>query len=170
MDFLRFIFAVLFAFPSILMSAAGADSGIMFRSYDVPAADRTSMVLSDTHGKALTFKDSLTFSFSVKVDLDKGRFGYVFRLVLDDMQSVDFLLSPKDGKSVYCITADHHNAVALDGLVESVSEWNDIYVSAVEEEDSIVLFLNRASVAVLPTSRKHHNLRTQWRNTGLPLR
>lgn len=156
MDFLRFIFAVLFAFPSILMSAAGADSGIMFRSYDVPAADRTSMVLSDTHGKALTFKDSLTFSFSVKVDLDKGRFGYVFRLVLDDMQSVDFLLSPKDGKSVYCITADHHNAVALDGLVESVSEWNDIYVSAVEEEDSIELFLNRASVAVLPTSRKHH--------------
>lgn len=140
----------------MLMAAAGSDAGILFRSYEVPAEHRTAIVLSASHGKALTFNDSLAFSFSLKADLDKGKFGYVFRLAVDDMQSVDFLLSPEGGKPVYCITADHQNVVAVNGLVENVGEWNDIYVYAVERRDSIVLFMNDAPVAALHSSRKRH--------------
>lgn len=145
--------------PAVLMSAAGADAGIQFRAYDVPAEHRTSMVLSGTNGKALSFKDSLSFSFSLKTDPDKGKFGYVFRLSVDDMMSVDFLLSPEDGKPVYCITADHQNIVAVDGLVENVEEWNDIYVDLVEKGDTLVLSLNDSPVVSLYTQRKRHKAR-----------
>lgn len=156
---MRSIFTVLSLLPAVLTSAAGADAGILFRSYDVPAEHRTSMVLTGTNGNALTFKDSLSFSFSLKTDPDKGKFGYVFRLAVDEMLSVDFLLSPEDGKPVYCITADHQNIVAVDGLVENVEEWNDIYVDLVEKGDTLVLSLNDSPVVSLYTQRKRHKAR-----------
>lgn len=141
------------------MAAAGSDAGICFRSYDEPAESRTSIILSGPHGSHLTFNNSLSFSFSLKADLDRGRFGYVFRLAVDDMQSVDFLLSPENGKPVYCITADHKKLIAMDGLVEDVEEWNDIYVDVVERGDSLVMLVDSRPVVSLYNTYRRHKAR-----------
>ncbi|MDE6147455.1 MAG: hypothetical protein K2G18_05275, partial [Bacteroidales bacterium] len=130
---------------------------MIFRSYDVPAEHRTSMIVSGTKEEPLTFSDSLAFSFSLKAELDKGKFGYIFRLALDSMMPIDFLLSPENGRPVLCVTADHRDIVSIDGMAGELEEWNDIYVGVADKGDSVVFYINHSPVFTLPSScRRHH--------------
>ena len=150
------------------ISAIGSNEGILFRSYDVPSEHRTSVVLSGNHGAPLVFSDSLSFSFSLKLNLDKGKFGYIFRLAIDDMLPFDFLLSPEKEKPVFCVTADHKKVLPLVDIVENVEEWNDIYVDVVEKADSLVFFINHAPVVSVHTSKKRHQATLYFGKTDKP--
>lgn len=154
---LKGIVLSLVLFLGIYTLNAGPFDGMIFRSYEVPAEHRTSMVVSGTQDEPMAFSDSLTFSFSLKFELDKGKFGYIFRLALDSMLPIDFLLSPENGRPVLCVTADHRNIIPLNDTAGNPEEWNDIHVSVADKGDSIVFSMNRTPVFALPSQcRRHH--------------
>ena len=155
-------------FLSIYSVNAGPCDGMIFRSYDVPAGHRTSMIVSGAQDEPMTFSDSLAFSFSLKVDLNKGKFGYIFRLALDSKLPIDFLLSPENGRPVLCVTADHRNIDSLDDLVENLEEWNDIYVGVSDKGDSVVFSINHAPVFTLPSLCRRHHTKIYFGKVDVP--
>ena len=79
----------------------------------------------------ITFTDSLSVSFSIKIELNKGRFGYICRIALDDLLPIDFLLSPQGGRPEICATADHLNLISLNEEGDNVEEWK-VAITALE--------------------------------------
>lgn len=155
-------------FLSICISNAGTCDGMLFRSYEVPAEQRTSLIVSGTQDEPIAFLDSLSFSFSLKVDLNKGKFGYVFRLALDALLPIDLLMSPENGKSVLCATADHRHIVTLNDIIENFEGWNDIYVGVVDKGDSIVFSVNHTPVFTLPDSLRRHHAKIYFGKVDAP--
>lgn len=142
---------------SICNASAEIRDGMLFRSYDVPADQRTSMTVSGAQGKPLAFSDSLSISFSLRLELNKGKFGYVCRLAMDDLLPVDLFLLPESGEPKLCVTGDHRHIVPLSCLMESVEEWNDIYLSVADRGDSLYVSVNRIPVfATLSKASRHH--------------
>lgn len=107
----------------------------------------------------ITFADSLSLSFSIKIELNKGRFGYICRIGLDDLLPVDFLLAPHGDKPEICATADHLNLVSLNEEGDNVEEWKDFYVKILEEEGSLVLTANGREVFRGAFTAKRHRVK-----------
>ena len=89
-----------------VLSSARIQDGMLFRSYDVPSEEKTSLMLPGRQKEWITFTDSLSLSFSIEIELNKGRFGYICRMALDDLLPIDFLLAPRGDRPEICATAD----------------------------------------------------------------
>ncbi|MBP5558548.1 MAG: hypothetical protein J6X71_02150 [Bacteroidales bacterium] len=152
------ILAVLLVSAPVLLSARIQD-GMLFRSYDVPAEERTSLQIPGKQKEWITFADSLSLSFSVKIELNKGRFGYICRIGLDDLLPIDFILSPQGGKPEICATADHLNLVSLNDEGENVEEWKDFYVKVFEDDGNLVLTANGRDVFRGVFAAKRHRVK-----------
>lgn len=153
----RFIFiitALLVAVP--FLSSARIQDGMLFRSYDVPSEERTSLMLPARQKEWITFTDSLSLSFSIKIELNKGRFGYICRMALDDLLPIDFLLAPRGDRPEICATADHLNLVSLNDEGDNVEEWKDFYVKIFEDEGNLVLSANGREVFRGAFAAKRH--------------
>ena len=153
-----FVLTVLLV-SSHVLSHARIQDGMLFRSYDVPSEERTSLVLPGRQKEWITFADSLSVSFSIKIELNKGRFGYICRISLDDLLPVDFLLAPQDGKPEICATADHLNLISLNEEGDNVEEWKDFYVNIYEDEDNLVLSANGKEIFRGAFTAKRHRAR-----------
>lgn len=153
-----FIITVIMMSASFLLSARIQD-GMLFRSYDVPAEERTSLLLPGRQKEWVTFADSLSLSFSIKIELNKGRFGYICRIGLDDLLPIDFLLAPHGDKPEICATADHINLVSLNEDGDNVEEWKDFYVKILEDEGCLVLTANGREIFRGAFAAKRHRVK-----------
>ncbi len=132
---------------------------MLFRSYEVPSEERTSLLLPGRQKEWITFADSLSLSFSIKIELNKGRFGYICRIGLDDLPPIDFLLAPHSDKPEICATADHLNLVSLNEDGDNVEEWKDFYVKIFEDEGSLVLTANGREIFRGAFAAKRHRVK-----------
>lgn len=153
-----FIITVIMMSASFLLSARIQD-GMLFRSYDVPAEERTSLQIPGRQKEWVTFADSLSLSFSIKIELNKGRFGYICRIGLDDLLPIDFLLAPHGDKPEICATADHINLVSLNEDGDNVEEWKDFYVKILEDEGCLVLTANGREIFRGAFAAKRHRVK-----------
>ena len=122
------IFAILLFVLFPLKALAGLGDGMRFMSYEVPAEQRTSLVLPAGNHEWITFSDSLTVSFSLKIERDMGSFGYICRVALDDLLPIDLIMSPEDDNPSISATADHHNIArhtrrSVTGCAFSSARW-----------------------------------------------
>ena len=138
------------------LSSARIQDGMLFRSYDVPAEERTSLTLPGRQKEWITFADSLSLSFSIKIELNKGRFGYICRIALDDLLPIDFLLAPHADQPEICATADHLDLVSLNDEGDNLEEWKDFYVDIFEDEGNLVLRANGREVFRGAFTAKRH--------------
>lgn len=133
---------------------AKVEEGLLFRSYEVVPDRRTSLDIPAA-GEHLTFKDSLRVSFDLRFELDRGRFGYVCRLYLDDNTSLDLLLStPRDGNTFLGATGDHRNMFTLLSSDASLEQWHPVHVELVSRDGRLRALVNGQEIyqetSVLP--------------------
>lgn len=154
----------------LCVAKAGAklQDGIVFRSYNVLSEERTSLCVPAGTNNWISFSDSLTLSFSVRFDLSIGHFGYVCRVLLDENQPVDIVLSPKGNETVVFATANHHNAVCVFDHDHDLNQWREIYVRTFEDGGDIVLTANDREVLRMENARKKHRLRVVFGKVDIP--
>lgn len=143
---MRKVVLIFFVLLSSVLSSAKIQDGMLFRSYEVPSEDRTSLVLPGGQRDWITFTDSLSLSFSLRIDLSKGRFGYICRIALDDLLPIDFLLAPHNDTPGICATADHESIIPLNEEGDNVEEWKDFYLKISEDGGNLVVTANRKEV------------------------
>ena len=155
---------------TLWVSAVSAKSqdGMRFRSYEVPSEQRTSLALPSGAGERIAFHDSLTVSFSVKIELDRGYFGYICRMALDDLLPVDVLLAPQEGSPVISATGDHQNMVPLYEDKADIEGWKDIYIRCTEVNDSLLLSANGQEVFRTPVKGHRHHVRLYFGKVDVP--
>ena len=164
----RCISVFLFLTLCALRVSAGLADGMRFQSYEVPAEQRTSLVLPGGAHEWLTFSDSLTVSFSLKIERGKGSFGYICRMAADDLLPIDILLSPKADTPVISATADHHNMIALCTEGEDVGQWKDLYLRFCESGECLSLTANGQEVVRPADKAKRHRVTLYFGKVDAP--
>lgn len=148
--------ALVLAMSSQTVSYAVAERGLFFRSYEVAPTERTSLQIPDPEGRSLSFSDSLHVSFSLKVNLDLGRFGYICRALLSNRKSVDILLYTPSGKpTALCATGDHENMIFLP---LDRSGWQDVDLLLTLDKGVVNASMNGVVFASVETGAKHENV------------
>lgn len=134
--------------------------GMLFRSYDVPAEKRTSLVIPSQEGASLSFRDSAGICFSLRFELNKGRFGYVCRLHVDQDMSLDFILSPHEGTPALCAVVNHNHLVPVMGHDgESLEAWNDLDVSVHADGQDMTVSVGGQVIYRVACSPGRHKMR-----------
>ncbi|MCM1501338.1 MAG: hypothetical protein NC115_01565 [Bacteroidales bacterium] len=129
-----------------LLKAEAVD-GLMFHSYELTPSKRTSLQIPAAGKSKISFSDSLCIDFSLNVDTDVSKFGYICRIILNDSQSIDLVqYTSNDGVPNLCATGDHVNLIYFP-LDDS---WQDISIHIERKADSLVAHVNSALVASLP--------------------
>lgn len=147
---------VFFLTLSVLLSAK-VQEGLLFRSYDVVSDQRTSLDIPSS-GNALSFKDSLNLSFDLRLELDRGRFGYVCRLFIDEEEPIDLLLStPQGGGTSLVVTGDHRNMFPLYYSDPILSLWQNMRMSVVEKEGQMHVLVNGKDFYQFATQLPRHS-------------
>ena len=126
---------------------ADFSSGLVFKSFEVNPSERTSLVLPSAPERSLSFRDSLEVSFLLQVNLNLGRFGYIFRTILNNSKSVDVLLyTPYNRPTSVCATGDHENLIQI-----PISEdcWQKIRLVLKNSGGTTAAFLNDQEVATI---------------------
>lgn len=140
---------------SVLLSAK-VQEGLLFRSYDVVSDQRTSLDIPSV-GNYLSFNDSLSVSFDVRLELDRGRFGYVCRLFVDGEDPIDLLLStPQGGGTSLVFTADHRNMVPIYHSDPILSLWQSMRMSVIEKEGYMHVLVNGKDSYQFKTGQLRH--------------
>lgn len=152
------LFLTFFLLFSVLTVRARREDGLLFRSYEVVPDLRTSLQLP-AHGRQISFKDSLSLSFDVKLDLARGRFGYVCRVFLDGDAPADILLSTSpEGETFLGATGDHRNIVRLPGPAEALSRWQRIRLTIIHRDGNLEAAVNDRIFYSAPDTRPRHGV------------
>lgn len=160
-----------FLFLLVLCAArlsAKIEDGIVFRSYNVQAEERTSLCIPAGENGWISFSDSLSVSFSVKIDLAVGHFGYICRMLLDGDLPLDIVLSPSGSETVVCATGNHRGLVDVFGDGHDLEQWRDIYVRVFREGSDLVFTANGKEVFRTQSAARHHRIRMVFGKVDLP--
>lgn len=142
MAFLRSRYGLCFLLMCLCFQlGAKVEKGLMFRSYEVVPELRTSLVIPSS-GEPIGFKDSLAISFQINLNLDRGRFGYVCRLFLEE-EPLDVLLSTPPGGSTFLgATGDHRQIVPLLETDAQLQGWQPVKIVLSRNRDTLQAFVN----------------------------
>lgn len=158
----RMILAVLSAAVTAVAGSAhdsdhiSVERGLLFKSYEVVPAERTSMAIPSSEGRSLVFSDSLRVSFSIRTNLSLGRFGYICRVLLSNRESVDMLLYTPSGKpTALCATGDHENLLQLP---LDPSDWQDVELLLTLEDGVVSASMNGQNFASVRTGAKKESV------------
>ena len=147
---------------------AKIEDGIAFSSYNVPAEERTSLSVPDSPTSWIGFSDFISVSFSVRIDSNIGRFGYICRMLVDGYQPLDVLLSPIDNELAICATADHRNLVRVFDQNTALSQWGDIYLRVCSQNDSLIFTANGKEILRAEDHQNHHKVRLAFGKVDIP--
>lgn len=149
------LWVMLFMTLSFLLPAKVKD-GLLFRSYDVVSDQRTSLDIPSP-GNYLNFQDSLNVSFDVRLELDRGRFGYVCRLFVDGEEPIDLLLStPQGGGTSLVFTGNHRDMVPLYHSDPILSLWQNVHMSVIKRGDQMHVWVNGKDLYQFQTAQVRH--------------
>lgn len=134
---------LLLSFNSELRAAL--DYGLVFRSYEVSPKERTSLTIPSTSDSQLHFTDSLRVDFSLKLNLNIGKFGYICSIVIGGEQTLDVLLYTAAGSTpAICATGNHEHIVRIPVQED---KWQDLSLRIIHEGDSLALGINGISIS-----------------------
>ncbi len=147
---LKYLLLTVTIFLSYCFEAwAAFDYGLVFRSYEVSPEERTSLTASAAGSHTLKFTDSLRVDFTLKFNLDIGKFGYICSIIIDNAEPMDVLLyTPSHEESAIYATGDHENMTKIP--IHS-DRWHDLSISVSHEGDSAHFNLNGKRISSILT-------------------
>lgn len=139
---------------------AVGNSGLIFRSYDVSPNQRTSLLLPSAPAEGVGFSRSCRLSFELRVDMSRERFGYVCRVILDDSENVDILLSsPYSGNPYVSVVTSSGGFEPVDiGANSDLGDWRKIEIDISARNDSLTVNVNGKRVNLSDAVRGQHTL------------
>ena len=121
-----------------LTSRAAPEYGLSFHSYEVVPSERTSLSVPSAKGR-LDFSSQAEISFDFRIIPEREKFGYLCRIIADDKQSMDILVtSPVSGTPYLIATDSRSELVPL--KTTRIYQWQraDIQIRETEGQDSLV--------------------------------
>lgn len=139
-----------------VISRAKVEKGLLFHSYEVVPDLRTSLEVPAS-GDRISFKDSLVINFDIRFELERGRFGYVCRLFVDENDPVDLLLVTPWGENTFLgATGDHRNIQKVYGADSLLGVWQTVRIVLKAENDRLRAFVNGSEVYQSGSSLLRH--------------
>lgn len=137
-----------------------AESGLMFRSYDVSPNQRTSLRLPSEPDGGVVFSRGCRLSFELRIDMSRERFGYVCRVIFDDTENLDILLSSPYGSIPYVsvVTSSGEFEPVEIGANPDLGDWRKIDIDIAAAEDSLRVSVNGKVMTLAGSQRKPHTL------------
>ncbi len=139
-----FIFCLVF---TAIANETRLEGGLQFRSYEVAPNLRTSMRIPAAEYGSIKYDGFMNLSFDVKIDTKKECFGYICRVILNDSEYVDILLTnPTIGEAHLAIASKHGELMKVNTPIGSkLSEWNHIDFRLASHNNMTSLSLNGTS-------------------------
>lgn len=137
-----------------LLHAVPLEPGLVFRSYETQADSRTGLSVDE-----IGFRGELSLSFDMKVDPDREHFGYICRLVLDDLPAIDLFLSTPVSSLPFVGLASAADRTVREILpYREMFDWNTLALDLQSDRDGTVsFFCGQTPVATIQgkKGRKH---------------
>lgn len=125
----------------------GIEKGLRFRSYEVAPNLRTSLRIPAEENGNLKYDGFLALSFDIKIDTHKECFGYVCRILLEDNDYADILLTnPTDGEAHLVLASKHGELMNIRiPSSSSLKEWNRIEILLSSKDNATDITINGIS-------------------------
>lgn len=133
--------------PAFSAETTKVEGGLLFRSYEVAPNLRTSMRIPAKEEGHLKYDGYLALSFDVKIDTKKECFGYICRIILDNKDYADIVLTnPTDGETHLALASKHGELMKIDFLSgESLKKWNHIDICLSTDDNKTDISVNGVS-------------------------
>lgn len=140
--------------------AYNPNGGIVMKSYEVAPDERTSITVPSENMKEFVFSKTFCLSFDNRIETNKEPFGYVCRIIVDGISSVDVILvNPVDSMPHIVIVANGNESPKRFSLVSAIHEWHKISVSLESKKEGLVLNANGRRLCILELSGFRHTAR-----------
>ena len=145
----RLILIATYIFYSCMVAHAAEDQingGMQFRSYEVAPNLRTSLRIPGNKNSHLKYKSYLSLSFDLKINTQKECFGYICRIILDNKENIDILLTNPANDDVQIVMASRLGGLLKTGLPtgQRLNEWNKVDIALLTEETGTDIIINGA--------------------------
>ena len=156
----RLFLIIIACFLFSWIAGAAVEKGLVFYSYEVNPGLRTSLLLPENPSGGVIFSKTCRLAFDFKVDTSREQFGYVCRIVVDGVRSIDILLStPYDGTPYIGVVTDSRNLEALDfGADAGLDAWHSVEVAMAASEDSLNVIVNGCRISLPGTDTRKHSV------------
>lgn len=108
-----------------------ADRGLQFRSYEVSPDLRTSLRIPASGNSALRYKGFLSLSFDIKINTSKECFGYICRILLDNRECIDLLLTNPANEEIQAVLASRDGELHRTALPKgrALNSWHKVDIN-----------------------------------------
>ena len=156
----RLFLIIIACFLFSWIAGAAVEKGLVFYSYEVNPGLRTSLLLPENPSGGVIFSKTCRLAFDFRVDTSREQFGYVCRIVVDGVRSIDILLStPYDGTPYIGVVTDSRNLEALDfGVDAGLDAWHSVEVAMAASEDSLNVIVNGCRISLPGTDTRKHSV------------
>lgn len=120
------------------------DRGLQFKSYEVAPNLRTSLRIPDAENGYLKYNNYLSLSFDLKINTQKECFGYICRIILDDNECIDILLTNPANDDVQIVLTSRLGELFKTGLPtgERLGAWNKVDITLLTEGNDTNITIN----------------------------
>jgi len=140
-----FIFRLILLFASVIINYAALSQtyGLKFKSHDVVLDQRTEFDLSPN--KFLSFQNEFEISFDYRIDLFKlndfsGLFGYVFRVISQENNNVDLLITPTPEIHLNLVIGKNNSIIQVGSPQNAIDNWTNLRIKFLLKEDRLIFY------------------------------
>lgn len=148
-SYIYYSLILLFCFSAInaqgLVNKTNYFRGLTFKSHEVNKDERTSLDITPNGG--ITFKDGFTLEFDLKLYVVFHSYGYVFRIISDNLESLDLTSNVNDNKLNIILNGPKQTIVSSELIYKSKDvreKWAKVSVRF--EAERIVFRLNNEEI------------------------
>lgn len=120
------------------------DGGLLFRSYEVAPNLRTSLRIPSAEDGHLKYNGYLSLSFDLKINTQKECFGYICRIILDNNECIDILLTNPANEDVQVVLTSRLGELLKTGLPtgQKLNAWNKVDITLLTEGQDTDIIIN----------------------------
>ena len=115
--------------------------GLYFHSYEVNKDLRTTLNL--TADKSISLINGFTLEFDLKLRREKHNFGYIFRMIVGDKQSMDLVVQATSSSRTYFLVTENENKLTFSSKnsVQDDTLWTHVRITYAKENDELSLLI-----------------------------
>lgn len=142
------------------VAAYDGPGGLAFRSYESAPDVRTSISVPSEEYAGFGFSRELRIRFDNRIDASRENFGYICRIIVDGVSSVDIILvNHVDALPQIGIVANCSESPEFFPLVDAIYEWHTMDIRFVCDDSGLALYANGTGLGHVQAARRRHEAR-----------
>lgn len=134
--------------------------GMQFRSYEVAPNLRTSLRIPAVGKDRLKYNGYMSLSFDLKINTQKECFGYICRIILDNNECIDLLLTNPANDRVQIVLTSRLGELLKTDLPtgKKLNVWNKIDITLMTEDADTDIIINDTRYDLTCLQDHFHNV------------